>query len=92
MTDFISDIYEVSVGADPKNSMRYTVGRVYNLDLTVCEIVFDRNYLIEYGSVRVIVYAADKKGSIRVWKDMIGVPVIITPNYKEDGNPSKNPH
>ena len=76
------NIYEITVGIDPKNDMRFTVGKTYMKgtpnQMTVTHIAFDQNMLVNYGSTRAIVYAVDGEGVEKQWKDFVSVPVSIT--------------
>lgn len=76
------EIHEITVGTDPKNDLRFTVGRIYMKDTSnetkVTAIVFDQNMLIQHSKLRVIVYGITKGGEEKVWKDLIDVPVTIT--------------
>jgi hypothetical protein len=76
------NIYEITVGTDPKNDMRFTVGKVYmrgtENQMTVTHIAFDQNMLVEYGRTRAIVYGKNRDGVEKAWKDLIDVPITIT--------------
>lgn len=83
-TIFIDDdnIYEVTVGIDPKTDLRYTLGRTYMRDtpneVVIEGFIFDSNMLVEYGIKRIIIRAKNKEGEIKTWKDLIDVPITIT--------------
>lgn len=76
------NIYEVTVGVDPKNDMRFTVGKTYMKgtpnEITITDIVFDQNMLILYGVKRAIVWGETPEGEPKIWKDLIDVPMTIT--------------
>lgn len=89
----IYDIHEISVGPDPKNGLRYTVGRTYNAGdrkITVSEIVFNRNMFVERSIMHVEVWAVDEEGVEFVFKEFINVPMTFTPDI--NASTSKNTH
>jgi hypothetical protein len=83
-TMFIDDenIYEVTVGNDPKNDVKFTLDKSYlkntPKEVTVVGFVFDHNMLVQYGVTRLIVYTKNINGEISPWKDLINVPLTIT--------------
>lgn len=76
------NIHEVTVGINPKDDMRFTVGKTYMRgtpnQTTITEIVFDTNMLVLFGVKRAIVYVENSDGEIKIWKDLIDVPMTIT--------------
>jgi len=83
MTDiqFIDDIYEVSIGNNPKEDMRYTVGRSYRVaskSVTITEIVYDQNSYFTHGERRVYIYGSSSEGDEFLWKIIEGQPCTIT--------------
>lgn len=81
---FIDDdnIYEITVGNDPKNDMRFTLGRTYmkntQNEVTIVGFTFDHNMLVEYGVTRAVVFAENMAGEVNPWKDLINIPLTIT--------------
>ena len=79
----LSDIHEISVGPNPKDGLRYTVGRTYNAGdrkIEVIEIVFNRNMFVEKSIMHVEVWAMDESGFEFVFKEFINVPMTFTPD------------
>jgi len=76
------DIYEVSVGTDPKSNIRYTVGKQYSTGggekVVITAIAIDQNSLIEHGVNRALIYAQNEKGEEILWKVTVDIPLIIT--------------
>lgn len=78
---FIDQIHEVSVGTNPKEDVRYTVGTTYaGGRLTITEIVYDQNSFFSHGERRVLIYARRKEDPTTdfLWKVLEGQPVVIT--------------
>lgn len=84
---FIDDIYEISVGLDPKTALRYTKGQHYmGGKVRITEIVYDQNSYFTHGQRRLYVYADIRKDTGKVeeelWKIVEDLPVMITREVK----------
>lgn len=75
------DIYELSVGTDPKTDIRYTVGNEYTRGrgrkIKITFIEFDQNSLLMFGVSRALVYA-ELDGKEILWKVFQDIPMSIT--------------
>lgn len=83
-TEFIDNIYEVSVGENLNNRMTYRVGGVHNIGgkyITVSAISYSHNEVVETGNTRINIYvtAGDSKDEI-LWKILINQSCAITRN------------
>ena len=77
---FINDVFEISVGTDYKNDMRYKVGHSYpKLGVRITEIIFDNNGYDLHGMTRVDIYAENlKTKEEKLWRVLFGQPSIVT--------------
>ena len=73
------DIYEVSFGNDPKNDMRYTVGRKYlNGRVEVTFIEYDHGSYTQFGHRRIYIRAEADQKTEKMWKISENQPCMIT--------------
>jgi hypothetical protein len=78
---FIDDIYEVSIGHNPKEDIRYTVGRVYKVgpkQVEVTAIIYDLNSYFTHGERRIYIYGKSGSTEDFIWKILEGQPCTIT--------------
>jgi|VirMetMinimDraft_7_1064189.scaffolds.fasta_scaffold56886_5 hypothetical protein len=79
--DFINDVYEVSIGNDPKEDFRFTVGRNHRVKdgvITITEIVYDQNAFHSFGIRRCEIWAKKESGEEFLWKVSENQPLMIT--------------
>lgn len=78
-------IHEITVGIDPKQDLRFTVGNPYlrntpnPIEITGIEI--DQNYMTEHGIVKAKVFAKqiEKEDDEEfLWKVLVNIPLTIT--------------
>ena len=73
------EIYEISFGTDPKNDMRYTVGRKYvNRSIEVDFIEYDHNSFLSLGQRRISIWATNDQNEQKLWKISENQPCMIT--------------
>lgn len=72
----------MSVGHDPLNDMRFTVGKTYlkntPSEVKITAIEYDHNSFIQFGQRRIYIHAETKEKDLIVWKIIENQPCIIT--------------
>lgn len=84
--DFITNIYEVAIGAGGKNDLRYTRGKPHaGGSVVITEIIYDQHSHITHGVTRVKIYARRANGGKDdfLWRVIQGVPLTITRDINE---------
>lgn len=83
-THFIDNenIHEVTLGSDPSNDVRLTVGKTYLKNspnpITVTAIEVDQNSFVTRGVRRILVFGETPAGGEKLWKILEDIPVTIT--------------
>lgn len=79
---FIENIFEVSVGKDPKTDMRYNVGKEFSVKgkkVKITHIVYDDTSFAVHGKSRAFIYVrAENGGEEKLWKILEDQSLVIT--------------
>ena len=69
-------IRKIIIGQNPKDAMAYYVGmRVGSAKIDT--IIFDEEAMVRFQILRYRVYINDPEQGTMLWKDIVGMPVVI---------------
>jgi hypothetical protein len=69
-------IRKIIIGQNPKDAMAYYVGMTVGTS-RIDAIIFDEEALVRYQIRRYRIYINDPEEGTMLWKDIVGMPVVI---------------
>jgi len=78
------NIHEITVGTNPKEDLRFTVGNTYLKKganpIVITGIEIDENYITDHGIIKAKIFGTLENGNGEefLWKVLVDTPITIT--------------
>lgn len=85
------NIRKLTLGTNPKDAKAVSVGTIiHGLNSRIVEITRDRDYFIQTGKEKFLVYLENAQNVKYVWNEIIDIPVVI--EYADPKDEPKHIH
>tara|TARA_B110000285_G_scaffold235516_1_gene317743 strand:+ start:476 stop:715 length:240 start_codon:yes stop_codon:yes gene_type:complete len=69
-------IRKIIIGQNPKDAMAYYIGMTVG-SAKIDTIIFDEEAMVRFQILRYRVYINDPEQGTMLWKDIVGMPVVV---------------